>query len=273
MNPDFPAIHEIWVYLSGSPLLALILTLGAYQIGVIAYDRANRHPLANPVLIAIVLVAATITLIDMPYPKYFEGAQFVHFLLGTATVSLAVPIYKGLSAMRGRIVPLLAALLVGGVTSIASAVGIARLLGADAAIVGGFEEEFKVVEIAIVRVDGRVVSDVVTVVLQRRREERHEPDGVDTQFLQIVEFLSEAAEIADAIAVGIEKRADVDLVNDGILVPECVLRRCQGSVLPGYRFSKKSWCKQNGLKQKYQRRLRYARAAESEKCAPASAGD
>ena len=138
VTSGFPNIYEIWVYLSGSPLLALILTLGAYQIGVIAYERANRHPLANPVLIAIVLVATTITLIDMPYPKYFEGAQFVHFLLGTATVSLAVPIYKGLSAMRGRILPLLAALFAGGVTSIASAVGLARLLGADSTIVGGF---------------------------------------------------------------------------------------------------------------------------------------
>ena len=141
MNPPataFPNIHEIWVYLSGSPLLALILTLGAYQLGVVVYERANRHPLANPVLIAVVLIAAVITLIGMPYPKYFEGAQFVHFLLGTATVSLAVPIYKGLAAMRGRIVPLLAALVAGGVTSIASAAWIARLLGADSAIVGGF---------------------------------------------------------------------------------------------------------------------------------------
>ncbi|TMH44182.1 MAG: LrgB family protein [Betaproteobacteria bacterium] len=109
MNRDFPAVHEIWVYLSGSPLLALILTLGAYQIGVIAYDRANRHPLANPVLIAIVLVAATITLIDMPYPKYFEGAQFVHFLLGTATVivggfvakSVTAPIAMGIAERIG----------------------------------------------------------------------------------------------------------------------------------------------------------------------------
>jgi putative effector of murein hydrolase len=136
VTSGFPNIYEIWVYLSGSPLLALILTLGAYQLGVIAYERANRHPLANPVLIAIVLVAATITLIDMPYPKYFEGAQFVHFLLGTATVSLAVPIYKGLSAMRGRILPLLAALLAGGVTSIASAVGIATLTAVFAVSTG-----------------------------------------------------------------------------------------------------------------------------------------
>jgi predicted murein hydrolase (TIGR00659 family) len=130
-------MHEIWVYLAGSPLLALTLTLGAYQLGVMIYERANRHPLANPVAIAVILVAMTITLIEMPYPRYFEGAQFVHFLLGSATVALAVPIYKGLSALRGRVVPLLTSLLCGGLTSIVSAVGIARLLGADDAIIGG----------------------------------------------------------------------------------------------------------------------------------------
>lgn len=129
-------IHEIWVYLSGSPLLALILTLGAYQLGVLAYERAARNPLANPVLITVTLIAVTITLIGMPYAEYFEGAQFVHFLLGTATVALAVPIYNGLGALRGRVVPLFVALICGGAVSIASAVGIAALLGADGTILG-----------------------------------------------------------------------------------------------------------------------------------------
>jgi len=138
MRADLPPIAEIWVYLSGSPLLALILTLTAYQTGIWIYERLGRNPLANPVAIAVVIVALTITAIDMPYPKYFQGAQFVHFLLGTATVALAVPIYKGFGALSGRILPLLAALLGGGLTSIVSAVGLAKLLGADAAIVGGF---------------------------------------------------------------------------------------------------------------------------------------
>ena len=114
MDRNLPDIHEIWVYLSGSPLLALILTLAAYQAGVVIYERVGRHPLANPVAIAVLLVAAVITAIDMPYAKYFEGAQFVHFLLGTATVALAVPIHRGIK------------------------VAIARLLRADEAIVGGF---------------------------------------------------------------------------------------------------------------------------------------
>jgi putative effector of murein hydrolase len=138
MHGSLPPIAEIWVYLSGSPLLALILTLTAYQTGVLIYEKFGRNPLANPVAIAVLIVAISITVIDMPYPKYFEGAQFVHFLLGTATVSLAVPIYKGFSALSGRMLPLLAALLGGGVTSVASAVFLARLLGADSAIVGGF---------------------------------------------------------------------------------------------------------------------------------------
>jgi putative effector of murein hydrolase len=137
MRPDLPNIHEIWVYLSGTPLLALILTLTAYQIGVMVYERTRLNPLANPVLIAVTLIAATITVLDMPYATYFEGAQFVHFLLGTATVSLAVPIYKGLASLRGRLLPLMAALVGGGVTSIVSAVVIARLLGADETVVGG----------------------------------------------------------------------------------------------------------------------------------------
>jgi len=136
MRPDLN-IHEIWVYLSGSPLLALILTLTAYQAGVMVYERSRLNPLANPVLIAVTLIALTITAIDMPYAKYFEGAQFVHFLLGSATVALAVPIYKGLPSLRGRWLPLGAALIGGGVTSIVTAVVISRLLGADETIVGG----------------------------------------------------------------------------------------------------------------------------------------
>ena len=136
MRSDF-ALGEIWVYLSGSPLLALFLTLAAYHFGVTVYERAGRNPVANPVAIAVVIVAVAITLVDMPYAKYFEGAQFVHFLLGTATVSLAVPIYRGLAGLGDRIVPLVVALLMGGATSIVSAVGIAWLLGADDAIIGG----------------------------------------------------------------------------------------------------------------------------------------
>jgi len=92
------------------------------------------HPLANPVLIAIVLVGATITLIDMPVSEVLRGRAVRPFPARNRDSLARRADLQGLSAMRGRMLPLLAALLAGGVTSIVSAVGIARLLGADSAI-------------------------------------------------------------------------------------------------------------------------------------------
>ncbi|AWW48206.1 LrgB family protein [Polynucleobacter paneuropaeus] len=130
------SIVEIWVYLSGSPLFALFITLAAYQIGLWIYQHFKNNPLANPVAIAILLVCCVIQAIDMPYSSYFEGAQFIHFLLGSATVSLAIPIYRGLSSLKGRSFPLIASLITGGLVSIISGVGIAKLLGAGSEITG-----------------------------------------------------------------------------------------------------------------------------------------
>lgn len=128
-------IAEIWVYLSGTPLLALVLTLGAYQFGVLVYERSNKNPLANPVGIAVIVVTIFLNLTNISYEKYFAGAQFVHFLLGTATVALAVPIFKGYSALKDSWFALLTALLLGAATSVFSAVIIAKLLGAEAALI------------------------------------------------------------------------------------------------------------------------------------------
>ena len=87
MRTYLPPITEIWVYLSGSPLLALVLTLSAYLLGLTLYERSERNPLANPVLIAVLVVTCAIQWLDMPYAKYFEGAQFVHFLMGRSTLA------------------------------------------------------------------------------------------------------------------------------------------------------------------------------------------
>lgn len=126
---------DLWVYLSAGPLLWLALTLSAW----IAADRVaaalGRHPLANPVLIAVLLVAAALALAGTDYRTYFEGAQFVHFLLGPATVALAVPLWRNRALVRRNVLPMLGALAVGSVVAILSTVVIARALGAPADVV------------------------------------------------------------------------------------------------------------------------------------------
>jgi len=124
-------IADIWVYLSASPLLWLTATMLAYQGAFWLYRKANMNPLANPVAIAVLALVALLWSTDTPYPVFFEGAQFVHFLLGTATVALAVPLYANLETLKRNLLPLGGALLAGSVTAAVSAVGIGWALGAS----------------------------------------------------------------------------------------------------------------------------------------------
>lgn len=123
---------EIWSYLAREPLVWLTLTLIAYTAGDAVFQRSGRMPLANPVLLAVILLAALLLATGTPYAVYFEGAQFVHFLLGPATVALAVPLWAQRARLRRAILPVAAALAAGSVTAVVSALFIARVLGADA---------------------------------------------------------------------------------------------------------------------------------------------
>jgi predicted murein hydrolase (TIGR00659 family) len=126
-----PRLNEIWVYLSASPLLGLTLTLLAYQGAVWISRRCNGHPLANPVLLAVTALVTLLWATRTPYQTYFDGAQFVHFLLGPATVALAIPLYAQLNRLKRMAGPLLVALLAGSLSAAFSAVLIGHLLGAS----------------------------------------------------------------------------------------------------------------------------------------------
>lgn len=122
-------ISETWVYLSATPLFWLTITLIAYQMAYWVYRRCGGHPMANPVMIAVILLVMLLQLTDTPYETYFSGAQFVHFLLGPATVALAIPLYGQMQRLRRMAGPLLVALLSGSLTAMLSAVFIAHWLG------------------------------------------------------------------------------------------------------------------------------------------------
>jgi predicted murein hydrolase (TIGR00659 family) len=128
-------ISEIWVYLSASPLLWLTATILAYLLALAISARLGGTPLANSVLIAGILIIALLQVTGTSYAQYFEGAQFVHFLLGPATVSLAIPLYKNLEKVRRSLLPIGGALIAGSLTAMGSAVAIAMAFGAPADVV------------------------------------------------------------------------------------------------------------------------------------------
>ena len=123
---------ELWIYLSATPLFGLTATLATYVVAQALYQRAGQAPWANPVLWTVVTLALLLTASGTPYPTYFSGAQFIHFLLGPAVVALAWPLWQRRGELRRRAFAIGVAGLAGGAAAGGSAVALGWALGLPA---------------------------------------------------------------------------------------------------------------------------------------------
>lgn len=124
-------LRELFVYLAASPLTGLTATMAAFLAGQWAHRASGGQPIVNPVLIAIVLLVAALFATGIDYRVYFAGAQFVHFLLGPATVALAVPLYRQRPTVRRAAPAIFIGVIFGTIVATVSAIGIAWALGAS----------------------------------------------------------------------------------------------------------------------------------------------
>jgi predicted murein hydrolase (TIGR00659 family) len=156
---------EIWSYLARGPLLWLTATLAAYALGDAASRLSGRKPFVNPVLVAVILLGGLLWLTATPYATYFEGAQFVHFLLGPATVALALPLWEARSHIRRAALPVLAGVLAASVTGTASALMIGKLGGLSASTLISLAPKSATAPVALGISDGLGGSPTLTAVL------------------------------------------------------------------------------------------------------------
>ncbi len=122
---------SLWTHWLGTPLWWLSVTLLVYLLALALYQRSGHNPLVNPVAVSIALIGTILWCSGTPYATYFDGAQLVHFLLGPATVALAVPLFEQSQRLRRAWLPLLGGIVVGTLTTTASALGLAWALGAS----------------------------------------------------------------------------------------------------------------------------------------------
>ncbi|GAB2488388.1 LrgB family protein [Comamonas humi] len=124
--PDFV---QLWVYLSSAPLFGLTATLVVYVLAQALYARAGQEPWANPVLWSVLALGSGLLILQVPYPTYFAGAQFIHFLLGPAVVALGFPLWERRAELRRSWGRFLLAALVGGATAAIVAVSLGWAVG------------------------------------------------------------------------------------------------------------------------------------------------
>ncbi len=130
MNLDWHAALDAVIH---HPLFAFGLTLGVYQLALAAYEK-TRWMLLQPVLMSMVILIATLLLLDIDYAVYKQGAQLLTVMLGPATVALAVPLYLNMRRVRQVLWPTLITLFVGGLFATILGVALAWLFGAETLI-------------------------------------------------------------------------------------------------------------------------------------------
>jgi predicted murein hydrolase (TIGR00659 family) len=106
-------------------------TISLYAIARVLQARLRGHPLANTVILPAAVIVLVLALAPSHRDEYQAGGRVLLWLLGPATVALAVPLYTNFGEVRLTILPALASLVAGSLTAVLSAVGIAVLLSAS----------------------------------------------------------------------------------------------------------------------------------------------
>lgn len=105
--------------LTESVFFGMFLTLVCYEAGLWV-KRKTKLAIANPLLIALLLVIAVLLLFRIDYENYAEGADYISFFLTPATVSLAVPLYRQLKLLKKYPAAILGGIFSGVLTAMVS---------------------------------------------------------------------------------------------------------------------------------------------------------
>jgi len=122
------------LHLQGA-LIWLPCTLLLYAGSSALHRRFDRAPIANPTLLTIAALTLVLACSGVPYRTYFEAVAILHYLLGTAVVALAIPLYRNARRLRGRWVCMALALVAGSLVSIFVGLSVAILAHASASTV------------------------------------------------------------------------------------------------------------------------------------------
>lgn len=118
-----------WTSTLQSPVLAVALTLAAYELARRLWERSGRTPLLNPVLVSITLIGSVLWLVGVDYETYAEGSTVITLLLGPATVALAWPMHRELALLRRAAVPVVTAVLLATGVAVVAAYLLTTLAG------------------------------------------------------------------------------------------------------------------------------------------------
>ncbi|WP_100643966.1 LrgB family protein [Alteromonas facilis] len=94
-----------------------LITLISYGVALLLFRRCHKNPLAHPIITTVVLVAIVLALLKVNVETYQSAVAFLHWLLGPATVALAIPLFRQVQVIRNFGWRVIVPILLGGIVA------------------------------------------------------------------------------------------------------------------------------------------------------------
>lgn len=108
----------------------IVLSLLSYWIAV-QIRKKLPYPLFNPLLMSAIVSIAVLSLFQIDFDTYNQGAQMITLLLTPSTVCLAVPLYKQTQILMQHLSAIIISILCGCLAGMLSIAAICFLLNAE----------------------------------------------------------------------------------------------------------------------------------------------
>ena len=103
--------------LGESLFIGVVISLLAYELGL-WIRRKWKLAIFNPLLLSILAVIAVLSVFQVDYDIYSEGAKYLSYLLTPATICLAVPLYEQAETLKKNSVAILVGIFSGVLASL-----------------------------------------------------------------------------------------------------------------------------------------------------------
>lgn len=115
-------------------LLWLGVTIACYIVAVFVHRKASGSPLLHPLILTTLFVGVVLFSFGLDVGKYQNATRILQWLLGLATVALAIPLFNSWQVVREAGGAMVLSIFVGGVIAPVTAWGAMWLLDAPLAM-------------------------------------------------------------------------------------------------------------------------------------------
>ncbi|MGL5965401.1 MAG: LrgB family protein [Fusobacteriaceae bacterium] len=118
-------------------LFGLVFSIGMFQFGKYIQEK-TKITLFNPILVAGVIIIATLKFFNIPLEYYSSGGSMIDFFLAPATVLLAIPLYRQFGLLKKYWLPVIVGGCVGAIVAIFSVYVGGKIIGIDQKLILSF---------------------------------------------------------------------------------------------------------------------------------------